>query len=180
MALQTLLGFGAFIPFVPLKELLVGALAVYLGLSQFKKDKKPYLYLLFYGFVTLLFSDFTLEVLLNTEERLSLENEVIDYVELAKLVVFCVLLLHLALERIENKIRINILPVLSLVGLVTLSILNLSIYASLATLPLAIGLYINYFRLEEVAVETDKLHALKMWIVGITAMECIDLIAMLT
>lgn len=176
LALQSVLGQGVFLPFLPLKEVLLGVMALLLAILNFKKDLKPYLYLFLLGLSYLLFSDMTLEVFLNTEERLHWNHEFAPFVDLGKLLLFSILFLYLSLERDGNKIRLNALPILTWVGVLCFNIFGLKEWEELLMIPLAIALYIQYYKAEEEQIEADKYHAIKLFFIAYAALGCIDLL----
>ncbi|MDX1445226.1 hypothetical protein [Lishizhenia sp.] len=177
MALQSLLGLGVFLPILPLKEVLVSIMAIALGVMYWKRDKKPYSYLFFYGLIGLLFSNFTLEILLSAEERVAFNNEVSDYIGLAQFLFMGILFIYLSLERVGEKIRFNLFPFLTLVVVTIINFFGEKSWEALAVLPLAIAFYIQYHKADEDQVDADKFHALKMWLVGFAVLGAIDALA---
>ncbi|SFT37324.1 hypothetical protein SAMN05216474_0179 [Lishizhenia tianjinensis] len=177
MALQSLLGLGVFLPILPLKEVLVALMAIALGVMNWRKDKKPYAYLLFYGLIGLLFSNFTLEILLSAEERIQFNKEVSDFIGLAQLILMSILLFYLSLERIAEKIRFNLFPFLTLIAIVLINFFGEKSWEALAILPLSLAFYIQYHKADEDQINADKYHAIKMWFTGFAVLGAIDILA---
>lgn len=174
--LGTVVQYGQFLPPLPLNEVFIGLIATILGVKHFKKSKKLYGYLIFFGVTTLMFSNFFLEIVLNYSTQEAYSKNFDNYTELLKLVLLSVLLIYLSFIRINRTIRFNALPFLVLIGILVGSFLENILITQISFSLFAVVLFIverqcgnNY--------EERETYPLELFFVGMGFIHLQDLVA---
>ena len=157
---------GVFLPPVPLKMIFIGAFALILSVWNFKQSKKLYRYLLLYGISIVFTAAFFLEIFLSQTERFSLENtNTLDYLSLAAILLLTVVLLYLSFQNKNQKIRVNLLP-LVVIALVWLGSIFEGIYlAEIGVIAIGASFYYVFQTSEEV-FDKDEFLGVKVFFCG--------------
>ncbi len=177
--LLMLLDLGVFLPPVPLKMLFISFFACYLGLLNYKKYSKLYSYLLLYGLALILSAVFFLEIVFSQTDRFVLEeSNTLDYVALAIQILLSALLLYLSFQNKNQKVRINILPILVLLCVWIDSFFPDYFIADIAQIVLGAS-FLYVFQTSDKDYSTDELAGLRIFFVGVAMVYTLTLISQL-
>ena len=177
--LLMLLDLGVFLPPVPLKMLFISFFACYLGMLNYKKYSKLYRYLILYGLALILSAVFFLEIVFSQTDRFVLEeSNTLDYVALAIQILLSVLLLYLSFQNKNQKVRINILPILVLLSVWIDSFFPDYFIADIAQIVLGAS-FLYVFQTSYKDYSTDELAGLRIFFVGVAMVYTLTLISQL-